>query len=339
MPAGGHRQNRYNSRQGEINMKKVIVAMAFCGALAATAQAQSYPTRPIDVVVPFAPGGTVNLTARLFATRMAEKLGQPVIVDNKPGAGGNIGAAYAAKAAPDGHTLLYATMGNQVIQPLLSKNLPYSPSRDFVPIALFATVPNVLAVSADTPARSIEELVAYARANPGKLNMGSAGIGSVNHMLGELFMYRAGVEFAHVPYKGAGPAAADLLSGQIQVLFVNLPTVQAYMKSGKIRILGVASAERSPAIPDVPTFAQAGVSGAETESWSALMAPAATPPAVVQKLQDTVLAIAREPAMGNLLAEQGARPLPGDSAELKALIESDTRRWADVIEHARIQLD
>ncbi|WP_144631810.1 Bug family tripartite tricarboxylate transporter substrate binding protein [Bordetella genomosp. 13] len=314
-----------------------IAALSFA-CLDVQAQA-AYPNKAIELVVPFAPGGTVNLTARMLAQRMSDMLGQPVIVENKPGAGGNIGAGYAAKARGDGYTLLYATMGNQVIQPLVSRNLPYSPSRDFAPIALFATVPNVLAVSADTPARTIGELVQYARQNPGTLNMGSAGIGSVNHMVGELFMYRAGVKFSHVPYKGAGPAATDLLAGQIQVLFVNLPTVQPYLKSGKIRILGVASEARVASMPDVPTFAEAGVQGAETESWSALMAPAATPPAIVGKLQETVTAITRDPAFAKLLDEQGARPLEGGGTELKALIDADSKRWQEVVRHADIQLD
>ncbi|SAI50765.1 putattive exported protein [Bordetella ansorpii] len=321
-------------------MWKRHLALAVLSGACLNVQAQAdYPNKAIELVVPFAPGGTVNLTARMLATRMSEALKQPVIVENKPGAGGNIGAGYAAKARGDGYTLLYATMGNQVIQPLVSRNLPYSPSRDFVPIALFATVPNVLAVSADIPAKTIGELVQYARQNPGELNMGSAGIGSVNHMVGELFMYRAGVKFSHVPYKGAGPAATDLLAGQIQVLFVNLPTVQPYLKSGKIRILGVASDKRATSMPDVPTFAEAGVKGAETESWSALMAPASTPPTVVQTLQETVTAITRDPAFVKMLEEQGAQPLAGGGQELRALIEADTRRWQEVVRHADIQLD
>lgn len=321
-------------------MWKRYAAMAVLSGACFNVQAQAaYPAKAIELVVPFAPGGTVNLTARMLATRMSDVLGQPVIVENKPGAGGNIGAGYAAKARGDGYTLLYATMGNQVIQPLVSRNLPYSPSKDFVPIALFATVPNVLVVSADTPATTIGELVQYARQNPGKLNMGSAGIGSVNHMVGELFMYRAGVNFSHVPYKGAGPAATDLLAGQIQVLFVNLPTVQPYLKSGKIRILGVASDKRVASMPDVPTFAEAGVKGAETESWSALMAPASTPPAIVSKLQETVTAITRDPVFVKMLDEQGAQPLAGGGPQLKALIEADAKRWQEVVRHANIQLD
>lgn len=312
-----------------------VAAMACCAPVGA----QNYPDKPVSLVVPFAPGGTVNLTARLLATRMSQMLGKPVVVDNKPGAGGAIGAGYVAKARADGYTLLYATMGSQVIQPLVSRNLPFSPSKDFAPIALFATVPNVLAVSEHAPAKNVAELIQYARANPGKLNMGSAGQGSVNHMIGELFMLRTGVKFTHVPYKGAGPATTDLLAGQIQVLFANLPGLQPYVKSGKVRLLGVASRQRNPAIPDVPTFAELGIKDAETESWSALMAPAGTSPEIVRKLQDTVRAIATDPAMVKQLTTQGAQPFYGNAQNLDKVIGDDTRRWTEVVKHANIQLE
>ncbi|OZI36647.1 ABC transporter substrate-binding protein [Bordetella genomosp. 1] len=321
-------------------MLKLIAACALGAGLAlgtAPAGAQSYPAKPITLVVPFAPGGTVNLMGRLLAQRMSEVLGQPVIVENKPGGGGSIGASFVAKAAPDGYTVLLATMGQQSIQPLLVKNASYDAQKDFAPVALFATVPNVLAVSADTPARSVAELLAYAKANPGKLNMASAGIGSVNHMTGELFMYRTGTQLAHVPYRGAGPATADLLSGQVQVLFANLPNVLSYIGPGKVRVLAVASEKRSPAIPDVPTLAEAGVPNAVVESWYGVMVPSGTPPEVVRKLQDTVLGIAGEKAMVAHLAEQGALPFPGDSADLARLSNEETTRWTEIIQRAHIQ--
>jgi len=317
-----------------------ITAVLLAGMACCTpASAQGYPDKPINLVVPFAPGGTVNLTARLLATRMSQMLGQPVVVDNKPGAGGAIGAGYVAKARADGYTLLYATMGAQVIQPLLSRNLNYSPSKDFAPVALFATVPNVLAVSANTPAKNLPELVKYAKANPGKLNMGSAGQGSVNHMIGELFMLRTGVKFTHVPYKGAGPATTDLLAGQIQILFANLPGLQPYVKSGKVRLLGVASKQRNAAIPDVPTFAELGIPDADTESWSALMAPAGTSPEILKRLQDTVKATTSDASMVKLLHDQGAMPLYGTGDNLSKVITEDTRRWSEVVRQAKIQLE
>jgi tripartite-type tricarboxylate transporter receptor subunit TctC len=308
-------------------------------ACAAHAQPPAYPNRPVTLVVPFAAGGTVNLMGRLIATRLGEVLGQPVIVDNKPGGGGSIGASFVAKAPADGYTLLLATQGQQSILPAISKKLPYDAQKDFAPIALFSTVPNVLAVSADMPVRNMDEFIQYAKANPGKLNMGSAGIGSTNHLTGELFAYRTGVRFTHVPYKGAGPAATDLLSGQIQVLFTNLPNVLAYAKAGRVKLLGIASARRSPLIPGVPTFAEAGVKGAEVDSWNAFMAPARTPPEIVKKLQEAVLSIANDKQMAALLAEQGAEPFPGTGQDLSRLSEQESRRWAEVVRHANIQLD
>ncbi|MFD4837438.1 Bug family tripartite tricarboxylate transporter substrate binding protein [Achromobacter sp. NPDC058515] len=318
-------------------MRKYFVALAIAGAICPSAHAQTYPSKPITLVVPFAPGGTVNLMGRLLANHMSEALGQPVIVENKPGGGGSIGANVVAKAPADGYTLLLATMGQQSIQPLLTKNLPYDAAKDFAPVALFSTVPNVLAVSVDTPASNVAELVEYARQNPGKLNMASAGIGSVNHLTGELFMFRSGARFEHVPYRGAGPATAELLSGQVQVLFANLPNVLAYVKPGKVRVLAVASEKRSPAIPDVPTLAEAGVKDAVVESWYGVMAPAGTSAQVIAKLQDTVIGIANDKALIAQLAEQGAVPYPGTSADLARLSDEETGRWKRIIESAKIQ--
>ena len=244
-----------------------------------------------------------------------------------------------SKAAPDGYTLLLATMGQQSILPLLSKNLPYNADKDFAPVALFSTVPNVLAVSKDAPATTVAELVAYGRANPGKLNMASAGMGSVNHLTGELFMFRSGAKFEHVPYRGAGPATSDLLSGQVQVLFANLPNVLPYVKTGQVRVLAVASDKRSASIKDVPTLAEAGVKDAVVESWYGVMAPAGTDPQVIRKLQDTVIAIANDKALVGQLADQGAVPYPGTSEDLAKLSAEETRRWKEIIDSAKIQLD
>ncbi|MCD0503868.1 Bug family tripartite tricarboxylate transporter substrate binding protein [Bordetella petrii] len=318
-------------------MLKFVAAVAAAMGICLNASAQAYPDKPITVVVPFAPGGTVNLMGRLLADRMSQVLGQPVIVENKPGAGGSIGAGQVAKAAPDGYTLLLATMGQQSIQPLIAKSLPYDANKDFASVALFATVPNVLTVSVNTPVKTVQELVQYAKQNPGKLNMASAGIGSVNHLTGELFMYRSGTKFSHVPYRGAGPATADLLSGQVHVLFANLPNVLPYIEPGKVRVLAVASEQRSPAIPDVPTLAEAGVKDAVVESWYGVMAPAGTPAAVVQKLQDTVIGIAKDPAVIAQLAELGAAPYAGTSADLAKLSNQETERWTRIIKGANIQ--
>ncbi|HBD36970.1 MAG TPA: ABC transporter substrate-binding protein, partial [Cupriavidus sp.] len=273
-----------------LKLKSFALFMSLA-ALPLGVRAETYPSKPIMLVVPFAAGGTVNMMGRLVAEHMGEQLGQPVVVDNKAGAGGAIGAGFVAKATPDGYTLLLGSMG-QAVQPLLTKRLPYDPKK-LVPVALFATVSNVLAVSSNAPAKNVSELVGYSKANPGKLNMASAGIGSINQLIGELFMSRTGANFVHVPYKGAGPAGVDLLSGQVQLIFANLPNVLPYARAGKVRLLAVASEKRDPAIPDVPTFAEAGVKDAVVESWYGLMAPAGTKPEVIRKLQDTLLVVTK----------------------------------------------
>ncbi|QSI33302.1 tripartite tricarboxylate transporter substrate binding protein [Variovorax sp. RKNM96] len=302
------------------------------------ASAQTYPTKPITLVVPFAAGGTVNLMGRLIAQRMGEVLGQPVIVDNRAGAGGTIGAGYVAKAPADGYTLLLGSMG-QAVQPLLYKKLPFDGTKAFINVATFAAVPNVLAVSREAPAKSVAELVSYAKANPGKLNMGSAGIGSINHLLGAIFMDRAHVAFTHIPYKGASSATTDLQAGQIQVVFANLPNVLPYAKAGSVRILGIAADKRSSVLPNVPTFAETGVNDVVVRSWYSVMVPTGTPQDVVKKLQDTVVAIAKEKSFAAHLADQGAYPFPGSSAEATELVENEVKRWTDVIRSANIQMD
>ncbi|SCB19322.1 Bug family tripartite tricarboxylate transporter substrate binding protein [Cupriavidus alkaliphilus] len=316
---------------------KCIALFMSVSALSLSVRAETYPSRPITLVVPFAAGGTVNMMGRLVAEHMGEKLGQPVVVDNKAGAGGAIGAGFVAKAAPDGYTLLLGSMG-QAVQSLLTRRLPYDPKK-LVPVALFSTVSNVLAVSATAPAKSVTDLIGYSKANPGKLNMASAGVGSINHLIGELFMSRTGASFVHVPYKGAGPAGVDLLSGQVQLIFANLPNVLPYAKAGKVRLLAVASERRDPAIPDVPTFAEAGVKDAVVESWYGLMAPAGTKPEVVKQLQDTLLTVTRDKRFISQLAEQGARPYPGSGADMAQLMEKEGTRWREVIDQARISLD
>ncbi|WP_454754339.1 Bug family tripartite tricarboxylate transporter substrate binding protein [Cupriavidus necator] len=318
-------------------MWKSIAVFISIAALSPGVGAETYPSKPIMLVVPFAAGGTVNMMGRLVAEQMGEKLGQPVVVDNKAGAGGAIGAGFVAKAAPDGYTLLLGSMG-QAVQPLLTKRLSYDPKK-LIPVAMFSTVSNVLAVSNNTPAKSVSELISYSKANPGRLNMASAGMGSINHLIGELFMSRTGANFVHVPYKGAAPASVDLLSGQVQVIFANLPNVLPYAKAGKVRLLAVASEKRDPAIPNVPTFAKAGVKDAVVESWYGLMAPAGTKPEIVKKLQDTLLVVANDKRFISQLAEQGARPYSGSSADMTQLLEKEGKRWGEVIDHSRISLD
>ncbi len=319
-------------------MFKHVAVLAAALGLSLGAAAQTYPAKPISLVVPFPPGGTVNLMAHLIANRMTTILGQPVIVDNRAGAGGTIGAAAVAKAPADGYTLLMGSMG-QAVQPLLYKKLPFDGTRAFASVATFAAVPNVLAVSSATPARNMGEFLAYAKAHPGALNMASAGVGSINHLIGEMFEERAGIKLAHIPYKGASPATTDLQAGQVTVLFANLPNVLPFARSGKVRLLGVASDKRAAAIPEVPTFAEGGVKDVVVESWYSIMAPAGTPPAVVKKLQDAVLTIASEKEFVAHLAEQGAYPFPNDAVESTKLMDREIKRWERIVKGANISMD
>jgi tripartite-type tricarboxylate transporter receptor subunit TctC len=319
-------------------MPKKILVVAAALTINSFAMAQTYPNKPITLVVPFAPGGTVDLMARLIAERMTVHLKQPVIVDNRAGAGGVIGTGYVARATADGYTLLMGTQG-QVMQPLLYKKLNFDSNKDLQTVATFASVPNVLAVSLNTPAKSMSEFVAYAKARPGALNMGSSGIGSINHLVGAIFEDRANVKLTHVPYKGAAPATADLQSGQINALFVNLPNVYPLVKAGKIKLLGVAAEKRFAAIPDVPTFSEGGVKGVVLDSWYGIMTPTGTPQPVVEKLQDVVVAIAAEKEFIARLGEQGAVPYANGTVNSAKIMESELKLWTPVIGKANIQMD
>jgi len=314
------------------------IAAVFALALSFNASAQDYPNRPITLVVPFAPGGTVDLMGRIIAERLSSQLGQPVVVSNRAGAGGIIGTGYVAKAPADGYTLLVGTQG-QVLQPLLYKNLDFDSNKDFLTAATFAAVPNVLAVSLNTPAKTMREFVEYAKSHPGAINMGSAGVGSINHLVGEVFQDRANVKLTHIPYKGAAPATADLLSGEVNALFVNLPNVMSYVSAGKIRLLGVASEKRAPSIPDVPTFAEGGVQDSVLDSWYGVMLPVNTPKPVVKKIQDAVLAMTQEPDFTAKLVEQGATPFPNDAAASAKIMEDELKLWTPILKKLNIQMD
>jgi tripartite-type tricarboxylate transporter receptor subunit TctC len=315
----------------------IVAVSAAC--FAGSASAAPYPDKPVRLIVPFAPGGTVNLIGRVLAQRLSESLGQQVIVENKPGAGGTLGADLVAKAAPDGYTLLLASSSHQSFHPLLYKNLPYDANKAFAQVALFASVPNVLVVSARMPAKSVKDLIAYSKSNPKKLFMGSAGNGSVNQMVGELFQDKTGTDFEHVPFKGAGPATTDLLAGQIDLMFVNLPNVLPHIQSGKIRALAVASARRSSSLPNVPTMAEAGVPDIVVDSWTGVLAPAGTPKPIVDRLSGEINRIAKEKSTADSLAAQGAVPLPGTTAEYSALVRFETQRWTEVIRKGKITID
>src|SRR4051812_48707441 len=305
----------------------VIAAMGFTSGLA---QAQGYPTHSIRLIVPFPPGGATDILARAVAQRWTETLGQAVVVDNRPGAGGNIGSDLVAKAAPDGYTLLMGTVGTHAVNPSLYSQMPYDHIKDFAPVILVAAVPNVMEVNPSVPAKTVAEFIAYAKANPGKINFASSGSGTSIHLAGELFKVMTGVQMTHVPYKGSAPALSDLMGGQVQVMFDNLPPSLPQIKAGKLRALAVTSAQRAPALPDVPTVAEAGLPGYEASSWFGVLAPAGTPPAVIARLNGEVAKWLATPDAKERMLATGANAIGGSPEDFAAHIRSETAKWAKV---------
>jgi tripartite-type tricarboxylate transporter receptor subunit TctC len=293
------------------------------------AWSETYPVRPIHMVVGFAAGGGADIMARLIGQALTEKLGQQIVVDNRPGAGTNIATEVVAKATPDGYTLLLANSPNS-INATLYDNLSFDFMRDIVPVASIGRVPLVMVVNAAFPAKTVPEFIAYAKANPGKVNMGSGGNGAPDHMSGELFKAMAGVGILHVPYRGVAPAIADLLGGQVQVIFGTMPAVIALIKSGKLRALAVTTATRSDQLPDVPTIAEF-VPGYEASQWYGIGAPKGTPAEAVERLNRETNAVLADPKMQARLAELGASVLPGSPADFGKLIADETAKWAKVV--------
>jgi tripartite-type tricarboxylate transporter receptor subunit TctC len=323
--------------------KRVAGVAVLAGLLgldgAGVARAQDYPSQPVRFVVPFAPGGTTDVLARLVGEKLSASLGQQFVVDNQAGAGGNIGTAQVAKAKPDGYTLLMGTVGTHAINASIYPRLPYDPIKDFAPVTLVATVPNVLVVNPEVPANSVAELILLAKEKPGELNFASSGNGTSIHLSGELFKSMTGVDMVHVPYKGSGPAVVDLLGGQVQMMFDNLPSSAPQITAGKLRPLGVTSKERSPTLPDVPTIAESGLPGYEALSWFGVLAPAGTPDAIVAKLQEEIAAALADPAMRERFAELGAVPVGDTPAEFADFISAETAKWAKVVQEAGIKLE
>jgi tripartite-type tricarboxylate transporter receptor subunit TctC len=317
-----------------------FTAVAAC-ALAAPSIAQepAYPSKPIRLVVPFPPGGATDILARNVAQRLTETWGQPVVVDNRPGAGGNIGSELVAKAAPDGYTLEMGTVGTHAINSSLYARMPYDHVKDFAPVILVAAVPNVLVVNPGVPVNSVQELIAYAKANPGKLNFASSGSGTSIHLSGELFKVMAGVQMTHVPYKGSAPALSDLLGGQVQLMFDNLPPSLPQIKAGKLRALAVTSATRAPALPDVPTIAESGLPGFEASSWFGVLAPAGTPPAIIAKLNAEIGKWLASPEAKEKLAAVGANGAGGTPEDFARHIQAETAKWAKVVKESGAKVD
>ena len=317
----------------------VAIVAVLAAAGGALAQAPAYPSKPIRLVVPFPPGGATDILAREVAQKLTEAWGQSVVVDNRPGAGGNIGAELVARAAPDGYTLLMGTVGTHAINASLYAKLPYDHVKDFAPVILVAGVPNVLVVNPALPVNTVAELIAYAKANPGKLNFASSGNGTSIHLSGELFKVMAGVQMTHVPYKGSAPAVADLISGQVQLMFDNLPPSLPQIKAGKLRALAVTSATRAPALPDVPTIAEAGLPGFEASSWFGVLAPAGTPPAIVARLNAEIAKWLASPEAREKLSKQGANAAGGSPEDFAKHIAAETTKWAKVVKDSGAKVD
>ena len=301
-------------------------------AWVATAQAQTaWPTKPIKILVGFAPGGSTDVTARIIAQALSERLGQPVLIENRAGAGGNIAAEATAKADPDGYTLLMATSSTFAANPALYKSLPFDVQADFAPITVTAFIPNLMVVNPAVPANNLKDFIAHARANPGQLNYGSAGNGTSQHISGALFGSLAGVQMAHIAYRGGAPAVNDLLGGQIQVLFAPLVEVVQQVRAEKLRALGITTAKRSPLLPEVPTVAET-LPGYEVTLWNALLAPAKTPPEIIDRVNRATIDALRSDEVKAKLAEQGSEPVGNTPAEFRAFIGSELVKWKRLVE-------
>lgn len=321
-------------------LARAFAAILLCTlGLAGPAAAQSYPVKPIRIVVPSAPGGITDTYVRLIGDALQTAWGQPVIMDHRAGAGGVIGTDYVAKAAADGYTLLMGNIGPLIVSPLVQTKSPYDVGRDLVPVILVATFPNVLVVNPNVPARNVAELLALARQKPGALHFASSGIGQSHHLSGEVFKRMAGVDIVHVPYKGTGPALTDLLGGQVEMMFSNLPPAVPHIRAGKLRALGVTSARRAALLAEVPSIAEAGVPGFDVSSWVGLMAPAGTPREIVARLNQEIRRILREPANVERSQAQGAEIAAGTAEEFATFLQSEQRKWAPVIREANIRAE
>jgi tripartite-type tricarboxylate transporter receptor subunit TctC len=310
----------------------VLTALiAAVSAGAAPAAAQTYPSRPITLVVPFPPGGSATIIARIIADKMSEGLGQQIVVDNRGGAGGSIAARQVAKSAPDGATLLLAFTGTLAVSPLIFANVGYDPRKDFAGIGLIGMAPSVLAVNPSVPARSVADLIGIAKAEPGKIQYGSPGIGTTNHLAGELLAAMTGIKITHIPYKGTGPAITDLLGGHIAMMFAPIPAAHGNVSAGALRALGVTSLKRSSLWPDIPTVAETGLPGFEVVQRSTLLAPAGTPRPIIERLNKELNAVLATDEVRRRLAVEGGEPVPGAPEEYAADIDREEMRWSKLV--------
>jgi tripartite-type tricarboxylate transporter receptor subunit TctC len=319
------------------NFLHLAASAAVLSAVSRIAWAQTYPTRPVRMIVPVAPGGNADIAARLIGPWLSERLGQQFVIDNRPGAGGNIGTEAVVRASPDGYTLLLVVSANTINATLYDK-LNFNFMRDIAPVAGIIVYSNVMVVHTSVPAATVPEFIAYAKANPGKLTMASAGVGTASHLEGELLKMMAGVEMVHVPYRGGGPAYNDLLGGQVQVMFPSTVSSIGYIRAGRLRALAVTTATRSDVLPDIPTLAEF-VPGYEASGWSGIGAPKATPAEIVDKLNKEVNAALADPKMRARLADLGGTPLPGSPGDFAKLIADETEKWGNVIRALNIKAE
>ena len=315
------------------------LAVAAAGALPLGALAQNFPTKPITIIVPFSAGGTTDILARIVGQGLTTELGQSVVVDNKPGAGGKIGGSLAAKAAADGYTLFMGTVGTHAINQSLYKKMPFDPVKDFAPLSRVATVPNLLVAHPSQPFKTVKEMIAYAKANPGKITFGSPGSGASPHVSGELFKSMTGTDLLHIPYKGSAPAMTDLLGGQTSVMFDNMPSAIQHVRSGKLRPIAVTTAKRSPELPDVPTIAEAGVPGYEATSWFGMFAPAGTPKPVLDKLHAALIKVLNQADVKKKIAEQGGDVVAETPEQFAAFIQAESVKWGKVVKESGATAD
>lgn len=320
-------------------MSKLMAVIATLGLLvAAPAFAQQYPAKTIRLIVPFVAGGSADVLGRVLAQRLTQQYGQQMVVENRPGSGGHVGAEAAARAAPDGHTIVLGTIGIHAAYTIYSK-LGYDPARDLQAVAMYVDVPCILIVHPSVPVKNVKEFIALAQKNPGRLNFGTAGSGSSTHMVGEWFKLVTGVNLTHVPYKGSAQAMQDLLGGQIELMFENLPTAIAQIRAGKVRALGMTSRERSPSMPEVPTVAEAGVPGFEATAWFTIAAPAKVPADIIRKLNTDMNTFLKAPEMQQRWVEMGVVPLGGAPADAEKFFVSEREKWNKVIKAAGIRGD
>jgi tripartite-type tricarboxylate transporter receptor subunit TctC len=325
-------------------LRRLLAAAALTLAAFAPAHAQTWPAKPVRIVVPFPPGGTTDIVARAIGVELQKMWQQPVVIENRPGAGGNIGADLVAKSPPDGYTLLMGTVGthaiNQALYTQSGTKMAFDPVRDFVPITLVAGVPNVMVVNAKLPVNTVAEFIVYAKARPGQLNMASSGNGTSIHLSGELFKTMTGVYMVHFPYRGSAPAVTDLLAGTMTVMFDNLPSALPHIKSGQLKALAVTSRTRSPALPNVPTVEEAaGLKGFEASSWFGLFAPAGTPRAIIDKVQSDVAKALSNPEIRERFLAQGADPSGNTPEQFAGFIKAETDKWTRVVKFSNAKVD